>query len=66
MLLRHMEWIGEQIRLHLYDVDGSHQTIDISVAEALDILAWLKGQEARLSLVNSWQINAMQQQERTG
>ena len=66
MLLRHMEWVGENIRLYLYDTDGDRQEVDLSVAEALDILVWLRGQEARLTLVNSWQIKAMQQQDKTG
>jgi hypothetical protein len=48
MLVERIEWIGERIVIHLFDIDGSHETICLYPDEALAVLHWLQQQEKQL------------------
>ena len=68
MLLRHIEWVGETIRIHWYDVDGSKRVDDINVADAIDLYGWLHMELPKLHRMNEMQIRSIQKghvEERT-
>lgn len=48
MFFQGLKWEGNLIVLYLYDTDGTHKTIRLVPAEALDLLMELKKEEARI------------------
>ena len=48
MLLRHIEWVGDDIQLEFYDTDGSHQTIKMIAPDLLDLRDWITHNYERL------------------
>jgi hypothetical protein len=63
MLLRHIEWVGETIRIHWYDVDGITRVDDINVADAIDLYGWLHMALPKINRINEMQIRALQNNE---
>ena len=53
MLIRDIEWVGDRVHLHFFDVDGSHETMVLFPAEALDIRDWLVRETPELLRLNA-------------
>ncbi len=60
MLVERIEWVDERVHIHLFDLDGSHETIVMYPAEALDILGWLLQEKEKLLRLNAAHLEAMQ------
>ena len=60
MLIDRIEWVDERVHIHLFDLDGSHETIVMYPAEALDILGWLLQEKEKLLRLNAAHLEAMQ------
>lgn len=58
-----IEWVGDRVQIRLFDLDGSHETIFLYPAEALDILGWLTQERDKLLRINAQHIKAVQQGE---
>ncbi len=58
MLVDCIEWVDERVHIHLFDLDGSHETIVMYPAEALDILGWLWQEKDKLLRLNAVHLEA--------
>lgn len=58
-----IEWVGERIQLRLFDLDGSHETIFLYPAEAIDLLGWLMQEKDKLLMLNTKHIEDIQRRE---
>ncbi len=59
MLIDRIEWVDERVHIHLFDLDGSHETIVMYPAEALDMLGWLWQEKDKLLRLNAAHLEAM-------
>jgi hypothetical protein len=63
MLLRHIEWVGDVVRVHLDDTDGSKTVIDLNADDALDLCGWLLQEKTRLIETLRRRMKAFQKEE---
>lgn len=63
MLIESIEWVGERVHIHFFDVDGSHETVILFPSEALDLLGWLIQERDTLLRLNAKQLEQIQRRE---
>jgi len=66
MLLRDIELVGGRVHIHFNDVDGSHETIVLLPAEALDLSGWLLQVQPELLRLNAHDLEEIRRKDNVG
>lgn len=63
MLIKGIEWVGERVHIHFFDVDGSHETVILFPSEALDLLGWLLQEKDTLLRLNAQHLEEIRRKD---
>ncbi len=64
MLIDRIEWVGDRVHVHLFELDGRHETMVLYPSEALGLLKWLVQEQAKLLRMNEQRIEALLRKEK--